>query len=217
MLAKRVLFNSIVLVAMVLNFVSAPALAAPSVVPALQSGTDSDIEISKTATPDPVVAGTALTYTLTITNHGPANATGVILTDSLPSGLQHDLDGSVLAMRLDEPAGAQTFADVSGQGNNGSCSGSACPTAGINGPYGQALQFDGDDDFVSVGDNINLANVSFTVAFWARRDTAGRPDIIVGQGPRTNYQGLRIGFRETNEFTCSFWGSDLDKIGRAHV
>jgi uncharacterized repeat protein (TIGR01451 family) len=46
-----------------------------------------DISISKTATPDPVIAGQALTYTLTITNAGPSDAAGVVITDTLPGGV----------------------------------------------------------------------------------------------------------------------------------
>src|SRR5690606_29071470 len=44
-----------------------------------------DLALSKLAAPDPVGVGGVLTYTLTITNHGPSEATGVVVTDSLPA------------------------------------------------------------------------------------------------------------------------------------
>jgi len=44
-----------------------------------------DLSISKSGTPNPVVEGEELTYTLTVANKGPNYATGVILTDILPS------------------------------------------------------------------------------------------------------------------------------------
>ncbi|MCB9450499.1 MAG: CSLREA domain-containing protein [Anaerolineaceae bacterium] len=46
-----------------------------------------DLAITKTDTPDPVLAGANLTYTLTITNQGGQTATGVELTDALPAGV----------------------------------------------------------------------------------------------------------------------------------
>ena len=45
-----------------------------------------DLSLTKTDTPDPVLVGRELTYTLTVANAGPHAATGVVLTDSLPSG-----------------------------------------------------------------------------------------------------------------------------------
>jgi uncharacterized repeat protein (TIGR01451 family) len=48
-----------------------------------------DVElVSKTAAPDPVLAGEPLTYTITVRNNGPATATGVELTDVLPVGVR---------------------------------------------------------------------------------------------------------------------------------
>jgi uncharacterized repeat protein (TIGR01451 family) len=46
-----------------------------------------DLEIDKTATPDPVVAGTNITYTITVTNNGPSAASDVAVSDLLPATL----------------------------------------------------------------------------------------------------------------------------------
>jgi len=53
-----------------------------------------DLEISKSDSADPVVAGTSFTYGLTITNHGPFDAFGVTVSDSLPAELTFDASGS---------------------------------------------------------------------------------------------------------------------------
>lgn len=46
-----------------------------------------DLSLTVTDTPDPITDGQALTYTLTVHNTGPAEATGVILTNELPTGV----------------------------------------------------------------------------------------------------------------------------------
>ena len=50
-------------------------------------GGNADLQIAKTDTPDPVVAGTNLTYNLTITNNGPGQAVNVRVSDLLPATL----------------------------------------------------------------------------------------------------------------------------------
>ena len=47
-----------------------------------------DLEVvSKLDAPDPVTTNTELTYTITVTNRGPQDASDVVLTDNLPSNL----------------------------------------------------------------------------------------------------------------------------------
>jgi uncharacterized repeat protein (TIGR01451 family) len=46
-----------------------------------------DLAVSKADSPDPVVAGTTLTYTLVYTNAGPSHARNVAITDTLPGGV----------------------------------------------------------------------------------------------------------------------------------
>lgn len=57
------------------NHASAPVTVEPA----------ADLSLAKTA-PATVTAGGTLTYTLTVSNHGPDTATGVTLTDPLPAG-----------------------------------------------------------------------------------------------------------------------------------
>lgn len=46
-----------------------------------------DLRVTKTDSVDPVIAGNQLTYTITVTNDGPSQATNVSLTDTLPAGV----------------------------------------------------------------------------------------------------------------------------------
>ncbi|HEY5837981.1 MAG TPA: Calx-beta domain-containing protein, partial [Pyrinomonadaceae bacterium] len=49
--------------------------------------TAADVSITKTDAPDPVVTGSNVTYTITVTNNGPAIANSVVVTDNLPGNV----------------------------------------------------------------------------------------------------------------------------------
>ncbi|MCZ6877703.1 MAG: DUF11 domain-containing protein, partial [Acidobacteria bacterium] len=46
-----------------------------------------DLSVTLSDSPDPVTVGSDLTYLITMTNNGPSQATGVVLTDTLPAGV----------------------------------------------------------------------------------------------------------------------------------
>ena len=49
-----------------------------------------DVAVFKSATPEPIIAGSQLTYTIVATNSGPDDATGVLVTDLLPADVSFD-------------------------------------------------------------------------------------------------------------------------------
>ncbi|MCA9127805.1 MAG: DUF11 domain-containing protein [Planctomycetales bacterium] len=65
-----------------------------------------DLAITKTDSADPIVAGQTMTYTLVVTNNGPSDATGVVVTDNLPDGIQITSTSSTVGT-VTTPASAQ--------------------------------------------------------------------------------------------------------------
>ena len=95
-------------------------------------------------------------------------------------------------------------------GSLGRTTSAPAAVAGGASPDGWVLQFDGVDDYVDAGSGIDLADQSFTVAFWAKRDTIDENGFVLGQGTSEQDHGLHLGFRESNAFTCAFWSDDLN-------
>ena len=53
----------------------------------VQTAEAADLSLTKTDSPDPVIVGQTLTYTLAVNNAGPSNAATVTVTDTLPGGV----------------------------------------------------------------------------------------------------------------------------------
>ncbi|MBN1872918.1 MAG: LamG domain-containing protein, partial [Anaerolineae bacterium] len=77
-----------------------------------------------------------------------------------------------LLLHFNEAAGATTFLDNANlyRQNNGTCSGTHCPTAGVEGKFETALQFDGVDDYVQVAKTPALQLTNGTLALWFKAD-----------------------------------------------
>src|SRR5262249_16890976 len=73
------------------------------------SASSVDVVLTKTSSPNPGQVGLNLSYRITATNNGPATATNVIVTDTLPAGV--------------------TF--VSSTTNQGACSGTSTVTCAV--------------------------------------------------------------------------------------
>jgi uncharacterized repeat protein (TIGR01451 family) len=67
------------------NVVPSITTNAASATVVVANANSADMAIVKTASPNPVTEGTPLTYSLAVTNNGPASATNVTVTDTLPS------------------------------------------------------------------------------------------------------------------------------------
>ena len=112
----------------------------------------------------------------------PSAIANIIQFDNI--GIE-ETDTPHLFLKMEENDGESVFADVSGEGNNGTCDWTAdsCPTAGVDGIYGEALEFDGLDDEVVISDttSLNFGAGSFTAAAWVKSDDFGDWQNIVSK------------------------------------
>jgi uncharacterized repeat protein (TIGR01451 family) len=75
-----------------------------------------DLRVHKVADVDTPAAGDAVTYTITLTNHGPADATGVEVSDPLPTGLIY-VSSSATVGTYDATTGIWTVGSVAHGGS----------------------------------------------------------------------------------------------------
>lgn len=118
--------------------------------------TSADLSITKTDSPDPITAGTNLTYTITATNPGPSNSQNVTVTDTLPAGTTF-----VSATQTSGPAMTITTPAV---GASGTFSATASPfAAGTTATFELVVAV---DDSVTAGSVItNTARIQAPVTF----------------------------------------------------
>jgi chitodextrinase len=100
--------------------------------------------------------------------------------------------GLIALYHLDEPAGSTTFADSSGSGNTGSCSGSGCPTAGVAGKVGNAASFNGTSSLISVATTTALNAYPLTVVAWFKTASTSGVVGLVNKYVANSYNGYNV-------------------------
>jgi hypothetical protein len=68
----------------------------------------------------------------------------------------------------------------------------------------RGIVLDGAGDYVDCGENINLAEQSFTIELWAKRDSLEDQQCLIGQGYNSPNHAVFIGFRSGNQFFFNF-------------
>lgn len=128
---------------------------------------------------------------------------------------------TALDLTFDEAPGSSLFADQSGNAVTVSCSGNSCPTSGVPGRFNQALDFDGVNDYLTIGASstaLGTSSGSFTAMMWIKPDSfrgsdgfGDTPLLEVGSYDLAllNYGRPGVfGYRWTDNFTL------YDNVGR---
>jgi len=110
-----------------------------------------------------------------------------------------DMSGNVLLMHMNEASG--TIVDYSGAGNDGSASG---VVYGVDGRLGTALDFDGVDDYVSMGVNSLVPDLEgcsgITLSSWINPDSL----VDAGSNDRNNIGDILINTSGNNNFSAIY-------------
>src|SRR3989344_5253607 len=119
---------------------------------------------------------------------------------------------------FDGPNMLTNVRDSSGQGNNGSLIGQAATTT-VPGKVGQALQFDGTDDYVNVGTGLNSSltvNDAFSLAFWLRSTGSSEISVIANADLDSPYVGMEVLIEADGDIRLDI-NSDGDNLDRITV
>ena len=110
--------------------------------------------------------------------------------------------------------------DASGQGNNGTCSGTGCPTAGVTGKINLAVQVDGSADFVTLNSSTlqSVTNTSFSLEAWVSPQdlpptTCGTNSNTCGYGVmmKPGYHSGLV-YMNTGQYSADIWNSSNQKF-----
>ncbi|MEM7129936.1 MAG: LamG-like jellyroll fold domain-containing protein [Chloroflexota bacterium] len=108
---------------------------------------------------------------------------------------------------FDEDSRARSFEDVSIAAHLLRCDDNHCPQPGADGQYGNALNFDGADDFVYAAPDATigaLAETGLTVAAWIRPDRVTGVQRIVGHARTNSNSGFTFATENNGLFFTTF-------------
>ena len=111
---------------------------------------------------------------------------------SVPSSNSEDSPGLHCGLLAHYPLD-NNVDENSGSGNRGSLNGPIF----VQGKVGHALRFDGEDDFVDLGDHLDLGDKDLSISFWMRttQTTGWRTVQKRGTGPSSKVSGWQISGR----------------------
>jgi len=130
---------------------------------------------------------------------------GTVLSGSV-SDILYPQEQMLLNAHFEEAAGASEFADSSPNHWLAECT--SCPTAGVAGQYGNAAEFDGTDDALTLSNESFFDLQEMTLAVWVKVDTFSQPwQAIVTKGDTA----WRL-HRHRNTNTVSFGTNGLSNL-----
>jgi len=125
-----------------------------------------------------LILGLVLTGCTLLSNIGQVPTSGQSGITYLTKGLSSD--DLVALWHFDEGSGATTAYDSSGSGNHGTLTNMDTTTCWVLGNFGNALNFDGVNDYVDIPD-LSITG-DFSIEFWVNLDPGiGNQDAVVGQ------------------------------------
>jgi len=135
-------------------------------------------------------------------------------TQSSPGDTFVIADGFDAVWHLDENGNNTTDGYKDATNNNSHATGANIDTGDdVAVQIGLGHDIDGLNEYFNVpagSAEIDLANKSFSLSVWAKRNTTGNDNFIMSQGTFATRDGLHFGFRDNDKFTFAFFADDLD-------
>ncbi|MFK7904815.1 MAG: LamG-like jellyroll fold domain-containing protein [Chitinophagales bacterium] len=163
-----------------------------------------------------MTTGASMTKTYTITNDGTGDLEVSSISSSNPDfAIVGFTSGSITSNNNASFDVVLTPSAMGGLNSTISINSNDCDESNysfqVNGSrYGESLNFQADDDYITTNDDVDITNQSFTIEFWSKRHSADNNDYIIAQGTSGDNGQLHIGYRPSNEFTFAFHGNDLN-------